>query len=152
MIRRPPRSTRTDTLFPYTTLFRSDLLEIDQRHRVGRLIERGRIDGQPGHALNTADIDMAHGKARPPDRFARFPCDLLRQAPQPARDDRSDRDQSADAPLGRVPNAIGGKGRGRSVLPRPCRSPAFKRSRFWDGARPGRDLPTPTASSKLITT
>src|SRR3546814_15397753 len=28
MIRRPPRSTRTDTLFPYTTLFRSFL---DQR-------------------------------------------------------------------------------------------------------------------------
>src|SRR3546814_9110526 len=27
MLRRPPRSTRTDTLFPYTTLFRSD-----QRH------------------------------------------------------------------------------------------------------------------------
>src|SRR3546814_9565666 len=26
MIRRPPRSTRTDTLFPYTTLFRSDLI------------------------------------------------------------------------------------------------------------------------------
>src|SRR3546814_4081676 len=26
MIRRPPRSTRTDTLFPYTTLFRSLLL------------------------------------------------------------------------------------------------------------------------------
>src|SRR3546814_17042323 len=26
MIRRPPRSTRTDTLFPYTTLFRSQLL------------------------------------------------------------------------------------------------------------------------------
>src|SRR3546814_18429280 len=27
MIRRPPRSTRTDTLFPYTTLFRSDEAE-----------------------------------------------------------------------------------------------------------------------------
>src|SRR3546814_11044961 len=27
MIRRPPRSTRTDTLFPYTTLFRSDIHE-----------------------------------------------------------------------------------------------------------------------------
>src|SRR3546814_9442367 len=27
MIRRPPRSTRTDTLFPYTTLFRSDVFE-----------------------------------------------------------------------------------------------------------------------------
>src|SRR3546814_5847934 len=26
MIRRPPRSTRTDTLFPYTTLFRSQML------------------------------------------------------------------------------------------------------------------------------
>src|SRR3546814_5777917 len=26
MIRRPPRSTRTDTLFPYTTLFRSGLV------------------------------------------------------------------------------------------------------------------------------
>src|SRR3546814_822960 len=35
MIRRPPRSTRTDTLFPYTTLFRSTIaiLEVDgQRH------------------------------------------------------------------------------------------------------------------------
>src|SRR3546814_3676269 len=28
MIRRPPRSTRTDTLFPYTTLFRSDDYEL----------------------------------------------------------------------------------------------------------------------------
>src|SRR3546814_3333218 len=28
MIRRPPRSTRTDTLFPYTTLFRSQMLTI----------------------------------------------------------------------------------------------------------------------------
>src|SRR3546814_20557696 len=27
MIRRPPRSTRTDTLFPYTTLFRSTLFD-----------------------------------------------------------------------------------------------------------------------------
>src|SRR3546814_7072568 len=33
MIRRPPRSTRTDTLFPYTTLFRSILenVAVDQR-------------------------------------------------------------------------------------------------------------------------
>src|SRR3546814_9489900 len=29
MIRRPPRSTRTDTLFPYTTLFRSRRLGMD---------------------------------------------------------------------------------------------------------------------------
>src|SRR3546814_18900569 len=31
MIRRPPRSTRTDTLFPYTTLFRSELLTDAER-------------------------------------------------------------------------------------------------------------------------
>src|SRR3546814_6533621 len=30
MIRRPPRSTRTDTLFPYTTLFRSNAAAADQ--------------------------------------------------------------------------------------------------------------------------
>src|SRR3546814_1517160 len=29
MMRRPPRSTRTDTLFPYTTLFRSVVDEVD---------------------------------------------------------------------------------------------------------------------------
>src|SRR3546814_6818605 len=30
MIRRPPRSTRTDTLFPYTTLFRSTVIRLRQ--------------------------------------------------------------------------------------------------------------------------
>src|SRR3546814_1932302 len=34
MIRRPPRSTRTDTLFPYTTLFRSPLAPRGQRIRI----------------------------------------------------------------------------------------------------------------------
>src|SRR3546814_5996755 len=29
MIRRPPRSTRTDTLFPYTSLFRSQMAQAD---------------------------------------------------------------------------------------------------------------------------
>src|SRR3546814_13336854 len=33
MIRRPPRSTRTDTLFPYTTLFRSDAADHQADHR-----------------------------------------------------------------------------------------------------------------------
>src|SRR3546814_18486615 len=32
MIRRPPRSKRTDTLFPYTTLFRSDFLREASGH------------------------------------------------------------------------------------------------------------------------
>src|SRR3546814_3969414 len=39
MIRRPPRSTRTDTLFPYTTLFRSAAAVIG---------DEGRVDDAPG--------------------------------------------------------------------------------------------------------
>src|SRR3546814_2146659 len=35
MLRRPPRSTRTDTLFPYTTLFRSPMLDIEKRAGIG---------------------------------------------------------------------------------------------------------------------
>src|SRR3546814_3552607 len=70
MIRRPPRSTRTDTLFPYTTLFRSLHVDLEQprlrkqaartggeilqpradaHDQVGRL--RGRVRrGRAGHA------------------------------------------------------------------------------------------------------
>src|SRR3546814_10811197 len=39
MIRRPPRSTRTDTLFPYTTLFRSAV--DDRRPQPGGLLDAG---------------------------------------------------------------------------------------------------------------
>src|SRR3546814_18024751 len=42
MIRRPPRSTRTDTLFPYTTLFRSKNADAD--------LERTVADRQYAHA------------------------------------------------------------------------------------------------------
>src|SRR3546814_8870888 len=44
MIRRPPRSTRTDTLFPYTTLFRSR----PGRHLSGRARRTGRLWRGPG--------------------------------------------------------------------------------------------------------
>src|SRR3546814_3704629 len=37
MIRRPPRSTRTDTLFPYTTLFRSHVGDAGYAHAHGVL-------------------------------------------------------------------------------------------------------------------
>src|SRR3546814_4332539 len=37
MIRRPPRSTRTDTLFPYTTLFRSARKVVIAEQHVGAL-------------------------------------------------------------------------------------------------------------------
>src|SRR3546814_9602530 len=44
MRRRPPRSTRTDTLFPYTTLFRSlrlqnEVLLQEMKHRVGNSLQ-----------------------------------------------------------------------------------------------------------------
>src|SRR3546814_10023036 len=43
MIRRPPRSTRTDTLFPYTTLFRSRASPADNRcARSAENSDRGR--------------------------------------------------------------------------------------------------------------
>src|SRR3546814_3640140 len=40
MIRRPPRSTRTDTLFPYTTLFRSAACQrvAVARHHLGHVV------------------------------------------------------------------------------------------------------------------
>src|SRR3546814_1629240 len=44
MIRRPPRSTRTDTLFPYTTLFRSREIVLDDAaerlHREADAVQR----------------------------------------------------------------------------------------------------------------
>src|SRR3546814_19634016 len=50
MLRRPPRSTRTDTLFPYTTLFRSQ-----QRHRRVAFEE---IKAQP-HRLSARAVHAA---------------------------------------------------------------------------------------------
>src|SRR3546814_7339652 len=54
MIRRPPRSTRTDTLFPYTTLFRS------QRCRPGRRVARAAAMtvGGPGAAPRTGHLPV----------------------------------------------------------------------------------------------
>src|SRR3546814_10564082 len=42
MIRRPPRSTRTDTLFPYTTLFRSRLGDAVLVHHVKQVLRHRR--------------------------------------------------------------------------------------------------------------
>src|SRR3546814_14178230 len=51
MIRRPPRSTRTDTLFPYTTLFRSNdgcaVIAIEQLRQFGRESAQGLADNVP---------------------------------------------------------------------------------------------------------
>src|SRR3546814_3685995 len=89
MTRRPPRSTRTDTLFPYTTLFRSDhrpdqldrrgianprARDIDVREaRRGKRVaaRRGMWPGQEqryakrlrGHGRHDGDIDIAAARA-----------------------------------------------------------------------------------------
>src|SRR3546814_15126067 len=55
MIRRPPRSTRTDTLFPYTTLFRSTLA-LGQNVHLGREV-RVRLD-RAGLGQHLAALDV----------------------------------------------------------------------------------------------
>src|SRR3546814_11783201 len=53
MIRRPPRSTRTDTLFPYTPLFRSARIALQGGDAVAageELLGRGTLIGVPAKA------------------------------------------------------------------------------------------------------
>src|SRR3546814_6345898 len=59
MIRRPPRSKRTDTLFPYTTLFRSD--DVDRAARRAASAER-RI--RSAHDLHRIDREHLAGLRR----------------------------------------------------------------------------------------
>src|SRR3546814_11173909 len=92
MVRRPPRTTRTDTLFPYTTLFRSfeqqeqwDGAEQrteqavgsaqeghdDDEERGGRIEHDGRLDIGPAWRLDGAGQghdDAGDGKQRQLDR------------------------------------------------------------------------------------
>src|SRR3546814_1391868 len=54
MIRRPPRSTHTDTLLPYTTLFRSE--DVTER----KLVDRQLIHAQKMEAVGQLTGGMAH--------------------------------------------------------------------------------------------
>src|SRR3546814_19093639 len=63
MIRRPPRSTRTDTLFPYTTLFRAVAplvaghAAVVQRSGAGRAVAGVRVvEERPGQAVAVGDL------------------------------------------------------------------------------------------------
>src|SRR3546814_7767698 len=51
MIRRPPRSTRTDTLFPYTTLFRSAFVRAAEAEAVGQIWNLGASNPQSVNRL-----------------------------------------------------------------------------------------------------
>src|SRR3546814_3589859 len=64
MIRRPPRSTRTDTLFPYTTLFRSreeKWQEEQQRRRPGSVRVSQPSPDEPEHQRAGDADSRAHG-------------------------------------------------------------------------------------------
>src|SRR3546814_15599476 len=59
MIRRPPRSTRTDTLFPYTTLFRSLVVQVEAErglHAFAQVVQRACFGRKPG-ARVAVDVD-----------------------------------------------------------------------------------------------
>src|SRR3546814_20632006 len=78
MIRRPPRSTLTYTLFPYTTLFRSALWRKPQKFRQHRL--------KPGfvHRAGAVGIDIERQRLGDADRIAELDRALLGK---PGRDD-----------------------------------------------------------------
>src|SRR3546814_3328436 len=81
MIRRPPRSTRTDTLFPYTTLFRS-IVPLrpagrggDQGLGSGDLARRRRKGGVAGVDLRRMDQRLAV-EPQPQDRSEEHTSEL----------------------------------------------------------------------------
>src|SRR3546814_18885610 len=59
MIRRPPRSTRTDTLFPYTTLFRSSSPILTSMVRTDGLLVLNFGEDETVSALDDLTIDGA---------------------------------------------------------------------------------------------
>src|SRR3546814_1473357 len=66
MIRRPPRSTRTDTLFPYTTLFRS--LASDVLEDVAAGIHAARPAGLPHLEVAARQRRLQGGELHGPQR------------------------------------------------------------------------------------
>src|SRR3546814_12818841 len=74
MIRRPPRSTRTDTLFPYTTLFRSQHVRIVERivEPPALLAMQRRPHDQPRHLQQVAQFDQVGRHAEMAVIFVHF--------------------------------------------------------------------------------
>src|SRR3546814_10970741 len=87
MIRRPPRSTRTHTLFPYTTLFRSHVPEAVELHQFPRLVEADQVvhPSQRGDVCNGVLVAHDPGPAlEPPVEHPQQPLrpvDLALQRP-----------------------------------------------------------------------
>src|SRR3546814_18545110 len=77
MIRRPPRSTRTDTLFPYTTLFRSQR----RLQRAAGAAEPVAVDAVPALPRDPPRPPQRRAAHRPPGR----PRELLPRCPELGR-------------------------------------------------------------------
>src|SRR3546814_19759620 len=105
MIRRPPRSTRTDTLFPYTTLFRS---EID--NRAGESAGHGVSAREGAGDVRGAEADQFLVRRDP---LAAFCCEGLRHGD--AFDETDARDQQSWHPKLTAQAQIGGRDR-KSVV------------------------------------
>src|SRR3546814_3651737 len=88
MIRRPPRSTRTDTLFPYTTLFRSRLAKCGVRHPslIGALHRHSRLRRRPLDVAARRQMFEERRLPRPSEQFApASPPSGHRPRPSPRR-------------------------------------------------------------------
>src|SRR3546814_15706253 len=84
MIRRPPRSTRTDTLFPYTTLFRSVDAAVDDRrvvHRPRRVLV-GALPGDLADEAERARAPQVGHDGGEPEQPPRDAGDRSGQAPK----------------------------------------------------------------------
>src|SRR3546814_7885396 len=67
MLRRPPRSTRTDTLFPYTTLFRSGLVRLVRELRAADALDaqdRWLQTFDRGRSMSLLLFEHIHGESR----------------------------------------------------------------------------------------
>src|SRR3546814_13793630 len=74
-IRPPPRSTRTDTLFPYTTLFRSGVAAANHRHALA-LEQRAVAVRAVGHALVAVFVFAGHAHLPPAGRSEEHTSEL----------------------------------------------------------------------------
>src|SRR3546814_16852938 len=108
MIRRPPRSTRTDTLFPYTTLFRSrrsflgvHLVAICRNNMAAPAMLDHRPTATAGQQT-PASLSATHADSSPRARPRLHPDRRIRQSGQ-------DRKSVVQGKSGSVPVKLGGR-------------------------------------------